>query len=206
MQIIFERLMSKRKLSLITVTPFVNYNNVKGRRRNEKTDYVYKLTGAFYKQNRNQTVTVTPFVNYNNVKGRRRNEKTDYVYKLTGAFYKQNRNQTVVSLSTPSTYNQSQWAYQPHQLIIEVNRINRADRVNQSIDPINSIRSHRFERFGLTWFDLYFQVNGVQFQLETQVKPNRQQVKLNQTELRRLENTSQTKLDQTVQVDETEWG
>ncbi|RHZ89796.1 hypothetical protein Glove_10g25 [Diversispora epigaea] len=39
-----------------TVTPLVNYNNVKGRRRNEKTDYVYKLTGAFYKQNRNQTV------------------------------------------------------------------------------------------------------------------------------------------------------
>ncbi|RHZ52415.1 hypothetical protein Glove_461g82 [Diversispora epigaea] len=39
-----------------TVTPLVKYNNVKGRRRNEKTDYVYKLTGAFYKQNRNQTV------------------------------------------------------------------------------------------------------------------------------------------------------
>ncbi|RHZ79025.1 hypothetical protein Glove_152g60 [Diversispora epigaea] len=83
-----------------TVTPLVRYNNVKGRRRNEKTDYVYKLTGAFYKQNRNQTVTVTPLVRYNNVKGRRRNEKTDYVYKLTGAFYKQNRNQTVVCLWT----------------------------------------------------------------------------------------------------------
>ncbi|RHZ89260.1 hypothetical protein Glove_16g214 [Diversispora epigaea] len=27
------------------VTPLVGYNNVKGRRRNEKTDYVYKLTG-----------------------------------------------------------------------------------------------------------------------------------------------------------------
>ncbi|RHZ76982.1 hypothetical protein Glove_186g66 [Diversispora epigaea] len=39
-----------------TVIPLVKYNNVKGRRRNEKTDYVYKLTGAFYKQNRNQTV------------------------------------------------------------------------------------------------------------------------------------------------------
>ncbi|RHZ87559.1 hypothetical protein Glove_33g59 [Diversispora epigaea] len=39
-----------------TVTPLVRYNNVKGRRRNEKIDYVYKLTGAFYKPNRNQTV------------------------------------------------------------------------------------------------------------------------------------------------------
>ncbi|RHZ82160.1 hypothetical protein Glove_113g7 [Diversispora epigaea] len=39
-----------------TVTPLVNYNNVKGRHHNEKTDYVYKLTGVFYKQNRNQTV------------------------------------------------------------------------------------------------------------------------------------------------------
>ncbi|RHZ83207.1 hypothetical protein Glove_99g346 [Diversispora epigaea] len=41
---------------LQTVTPLVKYNNVKGRRHNEKTDHVYKLTGAFYKQNRNQTV------------------------------------------------------------------------------------------------------------------------------------------------------
>ncbi|RHZ82050.1 hypothetical protein Glove_114g98 [Diversispora epigaea] len=41
---------------LLTVTPLVRHNNVKGRRRNEQTDYVYKLTGAFYKQNRNQTV------------------------------------------------------------------------------------------------------------------------------------------------------
>ncbi|RHZ82243.1 hypothetical protein Glove_110g120 [Diversispora epigaea] len=40
----------------LTVTPFVKDNNIKGCRHNEKTDYVYKLTGAFYKQNRNQTV------------------------------------------------------------------------------------------------------------------------------------------------------
>ncbi|RHZ54443.1 hypothetical protein Glove_427g18 [Diversispora epigaea] len=49
-----------------TVTPLVNYNNVKGRRCNEKTDYVYKLTNQNRSNNDNSSWREFNYKNYSN--------------------------------------------------------------------------------------------------------------------------------------------